>query len=477
MQLNDFTIKEAHDGLVGKKFSAKELTDAYLDKIEKENEKIFAFLNVSRDLAAAQAKCVDEKIKKGEEIPLLAGIPMAIKDIILVDGVGCTAASKILEKYVAPYDATVIKKLKDQGSVFLGKANCDEFAMGSSNENSAFGPARNPRDTERVPGGSSGGSAAAVAANQCVAALGTDTGGSIRLPACFCGITGLKPTYGAVSRYGVVAYASSLDQVGPLAKSVEDVEAVFSAIRGADPMDGTSVDSCQKTKKKQKFRIGMPKEYFAKGIDPQIDSAIRQTLKKLEEQGDEIVEINLPHTEYALPCYYIIASSEASANLMRFDGIRYGYSAENDANEDVKDLADIYLKSRGKGFGPEVRRKIMLGTYVLSAGYYDAYYVRAQKVRTLIKRDFDRAFEDVDAIIAPVSPSLPFKIGEKADDPLQMYLSDIFTISINLAGVPSLAVPCGNAGGLPIGLQVIGKHFDEDTIFDIGAKIEKLNLR
>lgn len=467
MELENWTIKNIHDGLAKKEFSAVELTESYLEKIEKENEKIFAYLTITRDLALKQAKAVDEKIKSGKKLPPLAGVVMAIKDIILVEGAKCTGASKILENYVAPYDATVIKKLKAEGAVFLGKANCDEFAMGSSNENSAFGPARNPIDTNLVPGGSSGGSAAAVAGNLSVAALGTDTGGSIRLPACFCGVAGLKPTYGAVSRYGAMAYASSLDQIGPIAKTIEDAKIVFDAIRGADPMDSTSVDSVSAAPEKQKYRIGIPKEYFIKGMDPRIEQSIRQKINELEDRGNEIVEVSLPHTEYALACYYIIATSEASANLAKFDGIRYGYS-----DKTAENVADIYFKSRGKGFGAEARRRIMLGTYVLSAGYYDAYYVRAQKVRTLIKRDFDEAFKKVDAIIAPVSPTLPFGIGEKIDDPLQMYLADIFTISVNLAGVPSLAMPCGKAGNLPIGLQIIGKHFDENTLFEIGEIIK-----
>lgn len=453
---------------MGKKFSAQELAGAYLDKIEKENDKIFAYLSISRDLAVSQAKLVDEAIAQGEDVPTLAGIPMAIKDNIMVDGLQCTSGSKILENYVAPYDATVIKKLKNYGAVILGKTNMDEFAMGSSTETSAYGVTRNPRDTSRVPGGSSGGSAAAVAADLCGAALGSDTGGSIRQPACFCGVVGLKPTYGAVSRYGCTAYASSLDQIGPLAKTVEDARTVFGAIRGQDPMDGTSSDFCEKQNTRTKFRIGVPKEYFIKGIDPQVETAVMRKLNEYEKQGNELVQISLPHAEYALACYYIIATSEASSNLAKFDGIRYGHS-----NQGGNGIGDIYLQSRGGGFGPEVRRRIMLGTYVLSAGYYDAYYVRAQKVRTLIKQDFDKAFESVDAIVAPVSPTLPFKIGENMDDPLQMYLADIFTISINLAGVPSLAVPCGKIGDLPVGLQIIGKHFDEATIFEIGKQMQE----
>ncbi len=470
MDLKDFTIKEAREGLTKKEFSARELTSAYLDKIDLKNDKIFAFLSVARDLALEQAKAVDEKIKKGETIGALAGIPMAIKDNIMIDGLPCTSGSKILENYIAPYDATVIKRLKEQEAIFLGKTNMDEFAMGSSTETSAFGATRNPRDLDCVPGGSSGGSAAAVAADQCVAALGSDTGGSIRQPACFCGVVGLKPTYGAVSRYGCAAFASSLDQIGPLAKTVEDAQIVFDAIKGKDAMDGTSVEITRNLAKKDKFRIGVPKEYFIEGMDARIETLVRQKIADLEKQGNEIIEISLPHAEYALACYYIIATSEASANLARFDGIRYGYSAQDGGG-----IHDIYLESRGKGFGAEVRRRVMLGTYVLSAGYYDAYYVRAQKVRALIKRDFDKAFEKVDAIVAPVSPALPFAIGEKVDDPLQMYLADIFTISINLAGVPSLAVPCGDIGGLPTGLQIIGRHFDEETLFEIGKIIEAQN--
>lgn len=465
------TIKEARAGLLEKKFSASELAGAYLDKIERENDKIFAFLSVSRDLAMKQAVSVDLKIKNGEDVPALAGIPMAIKDIIMVDGVKCTSGSKILDNYVAPYDATVVKRLKEQGAVILGKTNLDEFAMGSSTENSAYGVTRNPRDLERVPGGSSGGSAAAVAANQCVASLGSDTGGSIRQPACFCGIVGLKPTYGAVSRYGCTAYASSLDQIGPMAKSVEDAQTVFEAIRGRDRMDGTSVDFQTAKEPKKNYRIGVPKEYFIKGMDSRIETAVKHAIDEFKNAGNEIVEVSLPHAEYALACYYIIATSEASANLAKFDGIRYGYSAQDGSN-----ILDIYSESRGRGFGAEARRRIMLGTYVLSSGYYDAYYVRAQKVRSLIKQDFDIAFEDVDAIIAPVSPTLPFKIGQNMDDPLQMYLADIFTVSINLAGVPSLAIPCGKIDGLPVGLQVIGKHFNESTIFEIGKRMQNTSV-
>ncbi|MFZ3100105.1 MAG: Asp-tRNA(Asn)/Glu-tRNA(Gln) amidotransferase subunit GatA [Minisyncoccales bacterium] len=466
MELKNLTIKDIRGGLMKKEFSAEELGKAYLDKIEKENDEIFAFLHIARDLAISQAKAVDEKIKNGEQIGILEGIPMAVKDNIMVQDLPCTSGSKILQNYIAPYDATVIEKIKGQGAVILGKTNMDEFAMGSSTETSAFGPTRNPRDLRRVPGGSSGGSAAAVAADQCAAALGSDTGGSIRQPACFCGVVGLKPTYGAVSRYGCAAYASSLDQIGPLAKTVADAQTVFDAIRGRDGRDSTSVEMPAGEAAKEKYRLGVPKEYFVAGMDSRVESAIKEKISFLEKQGHKIEEVSLPHSEFALACYYIIATSEASANLARYDGMRYGAAKGGDT------VTDAYFAARGQGFGAEVRRRIMLGTYVLSAGYYDAYYVRAQKVRSLIKRDFDRALAQVDAIIAPVSPTLPFAIGEKTDDPVQMYLADIFTISVNLAGVPSLAMPCGAADGLPVGLQIIGRHFDESTLFNVGKIIE-----
>ncbi len=466
MELKNLTIKDIRGGLMKKEFSAWELTAAHLDKIEKENDEIFAFLHIARDLAISQAKAVDEKIKNGEQIGILEGIPMAVKDNIMVQDLPCTSGSKILQNYIAPYDATVIEKIKGQGAVILGKTNMDEFAMGSSTETSAFGPTRNPRDLRRVPGGSSGGSAASVAADQCAAALGSDTGGSIRQPACFCGAVGLKPTYGAVSRYGCAAYASSLDQIGPLAKTVADAQTVFDAIRGQDGRDSTSAEMPAGEAAKEKYRLGVPKEYFVAGMDSRVESAIKEKISFLEKQGHKIEEVSLPHSEFALACYYIIATSEASANLARYDGMRYGAAKGGDT------VTDAYFAARGQGFGAEVRRRIMLGTYVLSAGYYDAYYVRAQKVRSLIKRDFDRALAQVDAIIAPVSPTLPFAIGEKTDDPVQMYLADIFTISVNLAGVPSLAMPCGAADGLPVGLQIIGRHFDESTLFNVGKIIE-----
>ncbi|MDI6591759.1 MAG: Asp-tRNA(Asn)/Glu-tRNA(Gln) amidotransferase subunit GatA [Patescibacteria group bacterium] len=483
MDLTDLTIKEAHQGLVKKEFSALELTKAYLDKIEKENKEIFAFLTVNEDLALSQAKKIDDFIAEGKKISILAGIPCAIKDNILVKDIKCTAGSKILENYIAPYDATVIKKLKNQEAVILGKTNLDEFAMGSSTENSAFGPTRNPHDKSRVPGGSSGGSAAAVAGNLCCFALGSDTGGSIRQPASFCGVVGLKPTYGAVSRYGLVAFASSLDQIGPITKIVEDAKIVFDAIKGKDEMDSTSLNSkfkIQKSKlqiKIQNLRIGIPKEYFVKGIDPEVEKVIKGAIKKYTELGAKIEEVSLPHTEYALPAYYIISSSEASANLARYDGIKYGYSKFKIQYSKFKSLLDVYLKTRGNGFGDEVKRRIMLGAYALSAGYYEAYYLRAQRVRTLIKEDFKEAFQKVDFILTPVSPTPAFKLGEKITDPLTMYLSDIFTVSVNLAGLPAVSIPCGKVGNLPVGLQIIGRAFEEEKILKIGKLLEDYELR
>jgi len=476
MELTNLTIAQVYQALIKKEFSALELCQAYLDKIKKEDKKVSAFLTINEDFALSQAKKIDDIISTSRGIPLLAGIPCAIKDNILVEGIRCTAASKILENYTAPYDATVIKKLKREGCVILGKTNLDEFAMGSSTENSAFGPTRNPYDLTRVPGGSSGGSAAAVAGNLCVYALGSDTGGSIRQPASFCGVVGLKPTYGAVSRYGLIAFASSLDQIGPITKTVEDCQIVFEAISGKDELDSTSVESKISNLKFQisNLRIGVPREYFIKGIEPEVEKIIKQAIKKYEELGAKIEEIKLPHTEYALPCYYIIAPSEAGANLARYDGIKYGYStANNPTIQQSNNLIDVYLKSREEGFGAEVRRRIMLGTYALSAGYYEAYYLKALKVRTLIKEDFDQAFKKVDVIFTPVSPTPGFKLGEKITDPLTMYLSDIFTVSVNLAGLPALSLPCGKIGKLPVGLQIIGQSFEENKILTIGEIFEK----
>jgi len=488
MELEKLSIREIHRGLTKKEFSALELTERFLDIIGRKDKELSAYLAVSADSAVFQAKKVDEMISRNQEIPLLAGVPMAIKDNILAKDAKTTCASKILERYIAPYDATAVKKIKDRGAVILGRTNLDEFAMGASTENSAFFTTKNPADLTRVPGGSSGGPAAAVAAGMAVCALGSDTGGSIRQPASFCGVVGLKPTYGAVSRYGLVAYASSLDQIGPIAKTVEDAEITFNAIKGKDEMDMTSVElnfksqipspksrqvedprsqSGQIPNPKSQIKnltIGVPKEYFVKGIDGDVEKTIRNAIRKIEELGAKIIEINLPHAEYALPAYYLIATSEASANLARYDGIRYGLS------EQKKNLLEVYLESRAKGFGAEVKRRIMLGTYALSAGYYDAYYLKAQKARTLLKKDFDDAFLKVDAIFTPVSPTPAFKIGEKITDPLSMYLTDIFTVSVNLVGLPAVSVPVGFGGKLPIGLQIIGRPFEENKILGM-AKI------
>ena len=393
MEIQDLTIKEARKGLLEKEFSAVQLAESFLDRIAKADKEISSYLTVLPELALGQAKAVDQLIYQGRDIPLLAGIPCAIKDNILIKGEKCTAGSKILENYSAPYSATVVEKLKKEGAVFLGKTNLDEFAMGSSTENSAFGPTRNPHDTKRVPGGSSGGSAASVAGGMAVYALGSDTGGSIRLPASFCGVVGMKPTYGAVSRYGLIAFASSLDQIGPLTKTVDDAEMVFRAISGADPLDSTSAPFEYRRLEidVKGLKIGVPKEYFVSGMEPEVEDLVRGAIKKYEEMGAKIIEVSLPHTEYALPAYYIINPSEASANLARFDGIKYGFSSK-----DAKNLMEVYLKSRGEGFGAEVRRRIMLGTYALSAGYYEAYYLKAQKIRTLVRNDFNDAFKKVD---------------------------------------------------------------------------------
>ncbi|MCX6721274.1 MAG: Asp-tRNA(Asn)/Glu-tRNA(Gln) amidotransferase subunit GatA [Candidatus Staskawiczbacteria bacterium] len=469
MELADFTIKKAREGLKNKEFSSVELTEAYLDRIKKIDKDLNAFLSVTEELALTQAEQADKKIASGEFLELI-GVPCAIKDAILVEGQKCTAASKILENYIAPYDATVIKKLKEQGAVILGKTNTDEFTMGSSTENSAFGATKNPHDSARVAGGSSGGSAASVAANEACFSLGSDTGGSIRQPASFCGVVGLCPTYGAVSRYGLIAHASSLDQIGPFAKNVEDAKIVFDVIKGKDSMDATSVEPGISNFKFQisNLKIGVPKEYFAKGIEPEVEKIIRGAIKKAKEAGAKIVEMSLPSSEFALACYYIIDPSEISANLARFDGIRYGLS------EPAENLSEVYLKTRGRGLGEEVKRRIMIGTYCLSSGYYDAYYKKAQEVRELIKQDFAKAFKTVDVLFCPVSPFPAFKIGEKADNPMSMYLADIYTIPLKLAGLPGLSMPAGKIGNLPVGLQIIGNHFQEDKIMSIAEQLEKM---
>ncbi len=469
MDLNNLTIESAHKGLIKKQFSSLELTRFYLDKIKKENNKLNDFLSLTEKLALEQAKKVDEKLADDEGIGELEGIPIAIKDNILVEGHKATAGSKILENYIAPYDATVIEKLKRAGSVIIGKTNLDEFAMGSSTENSAFGVVKNPLDTSRVPGGSSGGSAAAVRAGHCLGALGSDTGGSVRQPASFCGVVGFKPSYGAVSRYGLIAMASSLDQIGPLAKTVEDTKLIFDVIKGKDPMDSTSVDLKSKTQESRsefkKLRIGIAKEYFSEGINKGVKEKVEKAIGDFGKIG-EIKEVSLPHTEYALAVYYIIMPAEVSANLARYDGIKYGYRpvAEN--------LFEQYLKTRREGFGKEVRRRIMLGTYVLSAGYYEAYYGKAQKVRALIKQEFDKAFEEFDILLAPTSPTVAFKIGEKTD-PLSMYLSDIYTVPANLAGLPALSFSCGVEDNLPVGLQIIGPQFKDDLVLEVAGIYEQ----
>lgn len=471
MDLTELTIKQAHEGFKNKEFTSVDLTSAYLEKIKKTDKDLNAFITVTEDLAMAQAKEADGKIASGN-FSALTGIPCAVKDAILVEGEKCTSASKILENYIAPYDATVIKKLKNQGAVILGKTNLDEFAMGGSGENSAFGPTKNPHDKTRVAGGSSSGSAACVAADEAVYSLGTDTGGSIRQPASFCGVVGLCPTYGAVSRYGLIAHGSSLDQVGPIAKNVHDCKIVFEIISGKDKMDATSLDYKfeESSDKLQGLKIGVPKEYFLEGIDSGVEKIIRNAIKKAESAGAKIIEINLPNLEYALACYYIIDPSEISANLARFDGIKYGHSEPADS------LLSVYLKSRGRGFGEEVKRRIMIGTYCLSSGYYDAYYKRAQEVRQLIQNDFTKAFEKVDLLFCPVSPFPAFKIGEKIGDPLSMYLADIYTIPSKLAGLPALSLPAGKEGNLPVGLQIIGNHFQENKILAIAQELEKMLL-
>jgi len=463
---------EARRLLDRREISAVELLDAHLAQIERVEPHIHAFITLTPEIARRQAEAADARIARGEGT-LLTGIPIALKDNLCTVDAPTTAGSRILEGFRSPYDATVVARLRAQDAVFVGKANTDEFAMGSSTENSAYGPTRNPWDLERVPGGSSGGSAAAVAVGEAMLALGSDTGGSIRQPAGFCGIVGLKPTYGRVSRYGLIAFASSLDQIGPFGRTVEDVALLLQVIAGHDPADSTSVDlpvpdyRAALTGDIRGLRIGIPAEYRVPGMDPAVEEVIEEALRTLQELGAELVPVSLPHTEYALATYYIIAPSEASANLARYDGVKYGLSLPGET------LLERYLRTRGEGFGPEVKRRIMLGTYALSAGYYDAYYVKAQKVRTLIKRDFDQAFERVDVIAAPTSPTVAFRLGERTADPLQMYLSDVFTIPANMAGLPAIAVPCGFAHGLPVSLQFMGRPFDEPTLLRVAHAYEQ----
>ncbi|MBI3782511.1 MAG: Asp-tRNA(Asn)/Glu-tRNA(Gln) amidotransferase subunit GatA [Deltaproteobacteria bacterium] len=473
-ELLRLSISEANDLLSRRKVSSVELTTAALQRIRNSDDRLRCFLTVTDDLALAQARRADERLARGETGSLL-GIPLGIKDVILTKGVRTTAASRILENFIAPYDATVSRRLFEAGAVCVGKLNCDEFAMGSSTENSAYQVTRNPWDHDRVPGGSSGGSAAAVATGQCIGSLGTDTGGSIRQPAACCGVVGIKPTYGRVSRFGVIAYASSLDQVGPMGRCVEDCARILSVIAGHDTNDSTSVEvsvpdyaealgpSCKG------LRVGIPKEYFVEGMQPEVEKAVHAAVAQFERLGAVVSEVSLPHTEYAVPTYYLIATAEASSNLARYDGIKYGLRrGESDG------LLAMYRRTRAEGFGTEVKRRIMLGTYALSAGYYDAYYLKAQKVRTLIRRDFEKVFAQQDVIVAPTAPTTAFRVGEKTSDPLQMYLSDIFTISINLAGLPGISLPCGfDAMGLPIGLQIIGRPFEEARVLQAAHAYEQ----
>ena len=475
MKLFEQPAHVLHDMLVNKEITSLELTEAVLARIDEVEGDVQAYLTVTRDEALAQAKAVDEKIARGKEIAFLEGIPGAIKDNICTKGVKTTCASRILQKFVPPYDATVVQKLAAQNPVVLGKTNLDEFAMGGSTENSAFHPTHNPWNTDCVPGGSSGGSAAAVAAGTAVWALGSDTGGSIRQPASFCGVVGMKPTYGRVSRYGLVAYASSLDQIGPITKDVTDCANILNIIAGRDEMDSTSIDSVVPDYTKslvqdvKGLKIGLPKEYFVKGMDPEVEGAVKAAVKQLESLGAEVVEISLPNTDYAISTYYLIAPAEAATNLARYDGVSYGERAE-----DAADLVEMMTKTRSQYLGEEVKRRIMIGNYALSAGYYDAYYLKALKVRRLVKEDYDKAFKEVDVIICPAAPSVAYKIGEKIDNPLEMYLQDACTVPLNLAGLPGISVPCGyNKDKMPIGMQIIGKALDEETLIRVAYTYEQ----
>jgi aspartyl-tRNA(Asn)/glutamyl-tRNA(Gln) amidotransferase subunit A len=481
--LHELTIKKFHEGLLDKKFSALEVTQAYFERIKSHDKEIGAYLSLAEESAAREASAVDVAIAGGENISDLAGVPLAVKDAILVKGLPATAASKMLEHYTASYDAGAIEKLRSEKAVFLGKANMDEFAMGSSTENSAFKITHNPHDLSRVPGGSSGGSAAAVAGNMALASLGSDTFGSIRIPAAFCGVVGLKPTYGAVSRSGLIAMTSSLDQIGPITKTVEDAAILFKAIAGKDPLDSTSSDANYdnllnpKLEDIKKLTIGLPEEYFVDGIDALVSKETEAAIEKLKSLGIKFKKVSLPHTKYAVPAYYLSMPAEVSSNLARFDGIRYGVGPNEKRPEN---LMDIYFKTRGGKFGAEAKRRIILGTFVLSSGYYDAYYDKAQRVRTLVKNDFDEAFKDVDVLLTPVSPTPAFKIGEKIDNPLAMYLSDVFTGPANLAGVCVISIPTKPSsalapGELPVGFQLIGKKWHEADILGIGQYYEKLN--
>ncbi|MGB3364462.1 MAG: Asp-tRNA(Asn)/Glu-tRNA(Gln) amidotransferase subunit GatA [Thermodesulfobacteriota bacterium] len=475
MELPFLTIKEASELLKKKELSPVELTQSILERINKIDDNLNSYVTVLAEKALESAKKAEEDITNGNYLGPLHGIPLGLKDIFITKDITTTCSSKMLENFIPPYDATVTEKLLNSGAVIVGKNNMDEFAMGSSTETSYFGPTKNPWDIERVPGGSSGGSASATAASLCLGSVGTDTGGSIRQPAALCGVVGMKPTYGRVSRFGMIAFASSLDQAGPITKTVEDTALILNAISGHDPKDSTCLnipvpDYTKSLKSDLKgLKIGIPKEYFVDGMDKDVENSSRKAISAMEELGAEIVEISLPHTEYAVLTYYIIAPSEASSNLARYDGVKYGFRAEG-----AESLRDMYFKTRAQGFGNEVKRRIMLGTYALSSGYYDAYYLKAQKVRTLIKNDFDEAFKNVDAIVAPTTPEVAFKIGEKTQDPIKMYLSDVLTIPCNIAGLPGISVPCGfSSDGLPIGIQVLGKPFDEETVIHVAHAYEQ----
>jgi len=473
MNIDLLTVEAARTAVLEKQTTATALADAFYAKIEAEDPAIGAYLTLSKERAYAQAARIDTLADKGDGLPPLAGVPIAVKDVFTTKDVRTTAGSKILDNFIAPYDATIVRRLEDAGAVILGKTNCDEFAMGSSNENSGFYPVHNPRDRTRVPGGSSGGSAAAVAAGTAVASIGSDTGGSIRQPAAFCGVVGLMPTYGRVSRYGLIAFASSLDHPGPFAKTVMDAALMLEVLAGRDPADSTTADVLVPNYSEYVgqpvtgLKIGVPGEYFGEGLDAGVRAVVERGIQELARAGAEIVPTSLPHTSYAIPTYYVVATAEASSNLARYDGVRYGLRSAG------KTLAEMYRRTRDAGFGAEVKRRIMLGTYVLSAGYYDAYYLKAQKVRSLLARDFDEAFAKVDAIVTPTTPTPAFKLGEKTDDPLAMYLADIFTVTADLVGVPGISIPCGTSKeGLPIGMQILGKHFDEATVLRVAHVAE-----
>ncbi len=476
MDLNKLTAESTRASIERRETTATALAEAFYKKIEAEDHEIHAYLTLCRERALAQAAKIDALAEKGEPLPPLAGVPVAIKDVMVTRGVRSTAGSQLLAHFIPPYDCTAVARLEAAGAVLLGKTNCDEFAMGSSNENSAFGPVRNPHDLERVPGGSSGGSAAAVAAGTALAALGPDTGASIRQPAALCGVVGLMPTYGRVSRYGLIAFASSLDHIGPLTRTVRDAALLLGTMAGRDPLDSTSADLpvpdylAGIEEPVRGLKVGVPKEYFGEGLDTEVRAAVEAAIQKMAAAGCEVAPISLPHSEYAIPTYYVIATAEASSNLARYDGVRYAYRVR-----DARSLSDMYRRTRDRGFGAEVKRRIMLGTYALSAGYYDAYYGKAQRVRTLITQDFDQAFAQVDAIVTPTTPTPAFRLGEKVDDPVAMYLADIYTVTADLAGVPGISIPCGRSkSGLPIGLQLFTRPFREDTLLRLARNCELL---